>query len=156
MGQQLLPIFPIDTKYLTPTLGVREVKGVIYYLHSGVPIGSHLESDHRQFRYMTSNFLKEGLCRNVDIVRIFHVSVDSVRRYKKKLVEQGPSSFFGQEYRHGRSHKLMGEVLVRIQDQIDLGKSVNSIAKQEEISEGSIRYCIKVGKLKKKANRAKV
>ena len=41
MGQLLLPIFPRDTKYITPTLGVREFSGSVYYLHSGVPIGSH-------------------------------------------------------------------------------------------------------------------
>ena len=151
MGQQLLPIFPRDTKYITPTLGVREVEGSVYYLHSGVPIGSHLVGDYKQFRYMTSNFLKEGLCKNVDIVKTFPVSVDSVRRNKKRLEEQGPSAFFGEEHRHGRSHKLLPAVLVRIQKQIDLGKSVNSIAKRLDISEGSIRYCIKVGKLQKKS-----
>lgn len=152
MGQQLLPIFPIDTKYITPTLGVRQFDGFVYYLHSGVPIGSHEVGDHKQFRYITSNFLKEGLCKNVDIERTFHVSSDSVRRYKKKLIELGPSAFFGKETRHGQSHKLIPEVLARIQKQLDKNRSVNSIAKQEGISEGSIRYCIKVGKLQKKVN----
>ncbi len=150
MGQLLLPIFPRDTKYITPTLGVREFSGSVYYLHSGVPIGSHLLGDHKQFRYITSNFLKEGLCKSKDIVDTFHVSEDSVRRYKKKLIKYGPSAFFGKDKRHGQSHKLVGEVLIRIQKKIDLGKSVNSIAKGEGISEGSIRYCIKVGKLEKK------
>jgi len=151
MAQQLLPLFPKDTKYITPTLGVREVSGSVFYLHSGIPIGSHSVEDHKHFRYITSNFLKEGLCKNIDIVTTFHVSADSVQRYKKKLLEQGPSAFFGKEKRHGQSHKLVPAVLDRIQKQIDLGKSVNSIAKAERISEGSIRYCIKVGKLQKKA-----
>lgn len=42
------------------------------------------------------------------------------------------------------------DVLQRIQDELNRGKSAYSIAKQEGISEGSIRYAIKQGRLKKK------
>ena len=150
MGQLLLPIFPKDTLYITPTLGVREQDGTVIYLHSGVPIGDHEKGDHNKFRYITSNFLKQGLCKNVDLANTFHVSIDSVRRYKKRLIEQGDAAFFGPEHRHGRSHKLLPEVLKRIQAKIDKGQSVNSIAKEENITEGSIRYCFGTGKLKKR------
>ena len=150
MGQLLLPIFPRDTKFITPTLGVREVQGSIYYLHSGVPIYSHEKNDLNKFRFITSNFLIQGMCKNVDIVTTFHVSTDSVRRWKKKLSEQGESVFFGEEKRHGHSHALLREVIKRIQKKLNTGQSVNSIAKQEGISEGTIRYGIKTGKLEKK------
>ena len=152
MGQLLLPIFPIDTRMITPALGVREVDGSVYYLHSGMPIFSHEQNDLHKFRYITSNFLMQGLCKNVDIVRTFHVSTDSVRRWKKKLIEQGESAFFSEDKRHGHSHKLLPHVLKRIQAKLNKGQSVNSIAKQEGISEGSIRYGVKTGKLEKKTN----
>lgn len=152
MGQLLLPIFPIDTRMITPTLGVREVDGSVYYLHSGMPIFSHEQNDLHKFRYITSNLLMQGLCKNVDIVRTFHVSTDSVRRWKKKLIEQGESAFFSKDKRHGHSHKLLPHVLIRIQSKLNKGQSVNSIAKQEGISEGSIRYGVKTGKLEKKTN----
>ena len=137
---------------ITPTLGVRELEGSVYYLHSGMPIFSHEQNDLQKFRYITSNLLVQGLCKNVDIVRTFHVSTDSVRRWKKRLIEQGEASFFSEDKRHGHSHKLLPDVVKRIQVKLNKGQSANSIAKEEGISEGSIRYGVKTGKLEKKAN----
>lgn len=149
MGQLLLPIFPSDTRMITLTLGVREQEGTVYYLHSGAPIYSHLSGDLTKFRYITSNLILQGLCNNQDIADTFHVSTDSVRRWKKKLSEEGDGAFFKEESRHGRSHKLLPDVLERIQGKLDHGQSSYSIAKEEGISEGSIRYAISLGRLKK-------
>jgi transposase len=101
------------------------------------------------FRYITSNLILQGLCNNQDIVDTFHVSVDSVSRWKKKLSVEGEKAFFKPETRHGRSHKLLPQVLDRIQRKLDEGQSAYSIAKAEGISEGSIRYAFKHGRLKK-------
>lgn len=150
MSQLLLPVFPKDTELITPTLGVRQKGGVVYYLHSGVPIASHEVEDLIKFRYITSNLILQGLCKNKDIVGCFHVSGDSVRRWKKKLIEEGEAAFFKAENRQGHCYKLMPEVLTRIQEKLDEGSSVNSIAKAEGISEGSIRYAISKERLKKK------
>jgi predicted transcriptional regulator len=149
MGQLLLPLFPKDTTMITPTLGVREYEGTVYYLHSGMPIYSHDQNELTKFRYITSNFLVQGLCKNKDITETFHVSTDSVRRWKKRFSEEGEEAFFKPENRHGRSHKLLPHVLDHIQEQLDEGRSAYSIAKEEGISEGSIRYAIKQGRLKK-------
>ncbi len=139
MAQLLLPIFPPNTEYLTPTLGVFCREDFVYYLHSGVPIHSHAVTDLNRFRYVTSHLLTQGLCQNVDVARTFHVSTDSVRRWKKKLSEEGEAAFFSPVIAHSSSHKLLPDVLVRIQEKLDVGASVNSIAKKENISEGSIR-----------------
>ncbi len=72
----------------------------------------------------------QGLCNNQDIVDTFHVSTDSVRRWKKKLSEEGDGAFFKEESRHGRSHKLLPTVLDRIQGKLDQGRSSCSIASQ--------------------------
>ncbi len=150
MGQLLLPIFPADTRMITMTLGVREQDGSVYYLHSGMPIFSHESGDLNKFRYITSNFILQGLCSNQDIIDAFHVSADSVRRWKKKLMEEGEAAFFKEETRHGRSHKLLPDVLHRIQQKLNEGQSASSIAKEECLSEGSIRYAVKLGRLKKR------
>jgi predicted transcriptional regulator len=150
MGQLLLPLFPADTEMITPVLGVRRQDGEVYYLLSGMPIYSHSESDLNKFRYITSQMILQGLCKNRDIVRAFHVSTQSVHRYKKILSEQGEAPFFREDLRKGRSHKLLPDVLERIQGKLDKGQSNYSIAKEEGISEGSIRYAIGKGYLKKK------
>ena len=150
MGQLLLPLFSNDTKMITPVLGVCKKADTVYYLLSGLPIHSHLESDLKKFRYVTSNLILKGLCKNCDIARTFHVSPQSVKRYKKILSEQGDEAFFREDLRRGRSHKLLPDVLKRIQAKLDKGQSNYSIAKEENISEGAIRYAISKGKLKKK------
>ncbi len=149
MAQLLLPIFPFDTEFLTPTLGVFRKEDSVYYMHNGIPIFSHSASDINRFRYVSSHLLIQGLCQNVDIERIFHESTDSVRRWKRKLSESGEAVFFSPALLHKTSHKLLPEVLERIQHKLNEGKSVNSIAKKENISEGSIRYAIKQERLKK-------
>jgi transposase len=150
MNQLLLPLFPTDTQLLTPNIGVREYEGFVHYLLNGLPIYSHSKTDHLRFRYITSHLQLQGLCKNQDVVDLFHVSHDSVRRWKKKLSEEGESAFFGvPEGRHGHSWKLLPDVKERIQSELDKGKSAYSIAKKEGISEGSIRYWIKQGQLKK-------
>lgn len=149
MGQLLLPIFPNDTKLITPTLGVREIKGIVCYFHCGVPIFSHEAGDLSSFRFITSNLIKQGQCTKQEIADTFYVSFDSANRWTKQYEAKGGSVFFNEESRHGRSYKLLPPVLERIQVKLNTGKSVNSIAKQEGISEGSIRYAISQGRLKK-------
>jgi len=89
MLQLLLPLFPTDIRLLTPYTGVREQAGLVHYLLNGLPIYSHSSTDHLRFRYITSHLLLQGLCKNQDTVDLFHVSHDSVRRWKKKLSEEG-------------------------------------------------------------------
>lgn len=149
MAQILLPLFPPGTTLITPTLGVSFEGTTVTYFLSGMPIYSHEQHELNKFRYTTSNFIERGLCKGTDIQRIFHVSSDSIRRWKKKFKEQGEAAFFNEDKRRGHSHKLLPDVLDRIQKEIDKGRSVNSIAKGEHISEGSIRYAINKGRLKK-------
>jgi hypothetical protein len=107
-------------------------------------------TDLDRFRYVTSHLLIQGLCRNVDVVRVFHVSTDSVKRWKKKLLELGETAFFSRVGAHSSPHKLLPAVLVRIQEKLDLGASVNSIAKKENITEGKYTVCGKTREVKKK------
>ncbi|MFA4922588.1 MAG: hypothetical protein WC557_00150, partial [Ignavibacteriaceae bacterium] len=87
--QLLLPLFPYETKLITPSLGVFRQKEIVYYLHCGVPIFSHIAEDIKSFRYITSKFIIERLCRKIEISKCFGVSYDSVNRYVKLLQEEG-------------------------------------------------------------------
>lgn len=153
--QQLLPIFPKDMGFINHLLGVQEKEGTVWYFHSGAPIFSHDKDDLNSFRYITSNLILMGRCRNKDIIEFFGVSSDSVRRWKKIFQNGGNKAIFRTDGRRGHSHKLIPEVLERIQGKLDKNQSVNSIAKEEGISEGAIRYAIDQGRLKKKVFRSK-
>jgi hypothetical protein len=149
--QLMLPIFAADTEMITASLGVCKKDGIVTYVHCGVPIFSHREDDYRSFRYITSKYIHQGLCRKIDICNCFHVSYDSVKRFVKRLEECGDKGFFTDDNRNGGSrHKLLPAVLARMQECLDQGKSNSEIARLEGVSEGSIRYAMKTGVLKKK------
>lgn len=147
--QLRLPIFPKEAKLITPSLAVYEQGDEVYYSHSGMPIFTHSANDHNQFSYITSNLIHQGLCRQVDIVNTFHVTIDSVKRNLRKFESKGMSGFVEKDGRRGRSYKMTPERLSRIQRRLDKKEDNSSIARDEGISEGSIRYMIKQGRLKK-------
>jgi hypothetical protein len=109
----------------------------------------HSKDDYNAFRFITSNFIYQKICRKVDIERFFNVSEDSVSRAYKKFVKKGESGFFGADARQGKAHKIVGGRKDRIQEKLNNGQSVNSIAKEEGLRESAIRYAIKQGYLKK-------
>jgi len=148
--QLLLPLFPRDTKMISRCLGVYEKDGIVQYIANGLPIYSHTSEDLQSFRFITSNFIKQGLCQSTEVARCFGISVDTVSRYLLKLRKEGEVAFFSEEKRKGYCHKIRGKVLINIQKRLDEGQSVNSIGKSENLSEGSIRYAVKQGYLKKR------
>lgn len=149
--QILLPIYPAGTEMISASLGVGRKDGIVTYIHSGMPIYSHLENDIRSFRFITSKFILQGLCRMVDISMCFHVSYDSVKRYVRRLEACGDTEFFTNDKRNGGSrHKLLPEVIGRMQRYLDEGVSNSEIARLEGVTEGAVRYSIKTGVLKKR------
>ena len=147
--QLQLPLFPSGCTFISDCLGVYEKEGLVQYIVNGLPVYAHPKDDLKAFRYITSNFIHQGLCRKREIERCFHVSEDSVQRAYKKFVDKGESGFFGDDARKGTAHKITGDCRLRIQGKLDKNQSVNSIAKQEGVRESAIRYGIKQGYLKK-------
>ena len=148
--QLLLPIFSPEIKLITESLGVLSNDGIVIYNLSGLPIYSHAENDLTSFRFITSKFILEGLCSRRNISTCFGVSYDSVKRYVSKLNKEGDTAFFRNRDYQGSCYKLLPDVLVRMQKYLDEGKNNCEIAKLEKVTEGTIRYAIKRGKLKKK------
>ena len=148
--QMMLPIFPVGTEMISDNLGVGRKDGLVIYFHAGMPIYSHLETDHRGFRFITSKFILQGLCRKIDICTVFHVSYDSVKRYVHRLEKCGDTGFFTDDKRNGGSrYKLLPAVIDRMQKAMDKGMSNSEIARMEKVTEGAIRYALKSGALKK-------
>jgi len=148
--QLLLPIYPKDTKMISDCVGVYEQDNIVQYIANGLPVYAHAKEDINAFRFITSNFIHQGVCRKVDIERCFGVSEDSVHRYYNKFKNKREIGFFGEDARKGKAHKIFGDRRMRIQQKLDKGQSVYSIAKEERVRESAIRYQIKEGNLKKK------
>ncbi len=148
--QLQLPLFPSGCTLISDCLGVYQIQGLVQYIVNGLPVYAHPKDDLKAFRYITSNFIHQGLCRKTEVERCFHVSEDSVQRAYKKFVDKGEEGFFGHDARKGTAHKITGDCRLRIQVKLDKGQSVNSIAKQEGVRESAIRYGVKQGYLKKR------
>jgi len=148
--QLQLPLFPAGATLISDCLGVYEKEGLVQYIVNGLPVYAHAKDDLKSFRYITSNFIHQGLCRKTEVQRCFHVSEDSVQRAYKKFVDKGEVGFFGDDARKGTAYKITGDRRLRIQAKLDKGQSVNSIAKQEGVRESAIRYGVKQGYLKKR------
>lgn len=134
---------------ISDCVGVYEQDGLVQYIVNGLPVYAHSKDDLSSFRFITCNFIHQGLCRKVDIERGFGVGEDSVHRYYTKFKTEGGSGFFGDDARAGKAHKIFGERKVRIQQKLNKGQSVLSISKEEGVRESAIRYHIKQGNLKK-------
>lgn len=147
--QTILPIYPVSTVFINSSLGVFHKDGIVTYISNALPIYSHATSDYKTFRFITAKLVLLGRCTQKEISDCFKVSYDSVKRSVRRLKRTGDSGFFTEENRHGNAYKLTPECLERIQQALDLGKSNTAIAKIENISEGSIRYAIRKGMLKK-------
>jgi DNA-binding CsgD family transcriptional regulator len=147
--QTILPIYPVSTVFINSTLGVWKNDKTVTYISNALPIYSHARSDYKTFRFITAKLVLLGRCTQKEISDCFKVSYDSVKRSVRRLKRTGDSGFFTEENRHGNAYKLTPERIERIQDALDSGKSNLAIAKMENISEGSVRYAIKKGMLKK-------
>ena len=149
--QLFLPMYPQSTKMLSNNVGVFELEGIVNYIANGMPIYSHGKDDLSSYRYITSNLIDKNLVTKREVVKFFGVSEISVSRYYKKFKERGANAFFGFTSSEKKCYKLLGELLKRVQEKLDKGMSNYKIAIEEDISEGTIRYALQQGRLKKKS-----
>lgn len=148
--QTILPIYPVKTAFINATLGICQEDGLVIYISNALPIYSHSRTDYQSFRFITAKLVLLGRCSQKEIADCFHVSYDSIKRSVRRLKETGDSRFFTQDNRHGNAYKMLPDKLERMQRAIDNGKNNCEIARMGNISEGSVRYAIKKGLLKKK------
>jgi len=91
--QLKLPLFPTGCTLISDCLGVYEKDELVQYIVNGLPVYAHPKGDLKAFRYITSNFIHQGLCRKTEVERCFHVSEGSVQRAYKKFVEKANKRF---------------------------------------------------------------
>jgi DNA-binding NarL/FixJ family response regulator len=65
-------------------------------------------------------------------------------------VKKARRAFSSLKGRHGHLYRMLPDMMERVQKKLDSGQSNYSIAKEEGLSEGSIRYGLKQGYLKKR------
>ena len=82
--QVLLPLFPAEATLINNLVGVQMKEGTVYYFNGSMPIFKHIQSDLDGFRYITSQLIINGVCKQKEIVNCFGVSDISVKRWVKR------------------------------------------------------------------------
>ena len=94
MPQALLPLVPDGATTINDRISIVRENGQWTYFYGVDPIFRHPETDRRSFRMFTAQLICQGACRQSDVVRVFGVSANSVKRSVKKFREGGVASFF--------------------------------------------------------------
>ncbi len=148
--QMNLPLFPSETMLINNVVGVEERDDFVYYFHNGAPVFCHLKSDLNGYRYITANLVVTGLCKPIEISKVFGVSSRNIQRYAKSLREKGSDWFFNRDNNRGSCHKLSTETLKEAERLISEFYSVSDVGRLLGVTEGALRYHIKKGTIKKK------
>ena len=85
--QALLPLFPAEATMVNHLIGVQERDGTVYYFNGSMPIFHHGQNDLDSFRFITSQLITNGVCKQKEIVSCFGVSAISVKRWIKRYKE---------------------------------------------------------------------
>jgi biotin operon repressor len=146
MPQILLPLIPDGASQISDVLSVVREDDQWTYFYGARPVFSHPQDDQRSFRMFTSQLVCQGACRQVDIIRTFGVSKESVLRNVKKFREQGIDAFYVP--RRGRGPTVMTPVVARqAQQLLNSGVSRSEVAQQLSIKSDTLRKAIDQGRL---------
>lgn len=151
MPQMQLPIFPDSVAHITNELAVQKGGGRIIYFNGSMPIFSHAEKDTASFWMITSQFCEQGICNQVDIIRVFGVSPTTMKRKVKRYREEGPKGFFRGKGSRGAT-VLIPCRIEQAQEGLDRGRSIQEIATEMGIKPDTLRKAIQDGRLYRLSN----
>ena len=126
---------------------VRENRQWTYFC--GVhPVFQHAENDRRAFRMFTAQLICQGVCRQVDIVRTFGVSKNSVIRSVNAYRTGGIGAFYARRATRGAS-VLTPEITAQAQQFLGAGWSPREVAGHLGLKLDTLRKAIQQGRLTK-------
>lgn len=148
--QMQMPFYPTETKLINGSVGVYQRDGVVYYLHHGSPLFCHNLEDKNSYRYILGNLVHNRLARISEISQALGINRKNVERYAKALKDNGIDWFFNREDNRGKCHQMTEQKMREAQDLLDEGLSHKAVGSKIEVSEGTVRYHLRSGKLKKR------
>ena len=122
MPQALLPLLPDGATHINPRVSIVRKNGQWTWFHGIQPVFAHPENDRPSFRMFAAQLVDQGACRQVEIIRAFGISKNSIKRDVKKYREQGIPAFYLP--RKGRGPTVMTpSVIQQAQQLFDQGTS---------------------------------
>jgi len=150
MRQLQPPFFPAGAVHLTPDLAVVCQDDTVIYVHGSLPVFRQRTNDVKSFRLITSQLDLNGHVQQSDLVRLFGVSPDSVKRAVKLYQDQAPGGLWRPPRRRGVS-VLTAEVLAQVQAALDAGQGLSAIAREQQLNPSTLNKAVHVGWLHRPA-----
>ena len=110
------------------------------------PVFHHAHSDHQSFRMFTAQLICQGACRQVDIVRAFGVSKNSVIRSVHKYRAGGVKAFYTPRATRGAS-VMTPQVTAQAQQLLGAAWSRRDVAEHLGLKLDTLRKAIQQGRL---------
>ena len=89
-----MPLIPDGATRISDSISVVRENGQWTYFCGVYPVFRHAEGDRRAFRMFTAQLICQGTCRQVDVVRAFGVSKNSVIRSVDAYRAGGVAAFY--------------------------------------------------------------
>lgn len=147
MPQVQLPFFPEDVAYINSNIAVQTKIDDVYYFNGVMPMYHHKKDDYKSFRFVTSQMVDLSNAKQVEIVKTFKVSKESVKRWVKVYRTEGASGFFGTRKGRRKAKVLDEQATIRVQGMLNLKKTPNEIGQELGIKQDTIRKAIRDGRL---------
>ena len=146
MPRLILPLIPRGATQINGLVSVFCDDEIWTYFLATHPIYSHRKNDQRMFRFITSQLIDSGACRQVDMRRVFGVSKSSVIRSLNKLRSGGPEAFFVQRRGRRGGKVLTSEVLEKAQRLLDQGYTRSDSVRELDVKYDTFRKAINDGR----------
>lgn len=149
MPQVQLPIFPENVVYINSNIGVQTKGNNVYYFNGMMAIYHHKKDDYRSFRYITSQIVFLGNAKQVEIIKVFGVSKESVKRWVKVYRNEGSTGFFGTRKGRRKGRVLDEQTTINVQGMLNVKKTPKEIEEELGIKPDTLRKAIRDGRLVK-------
>jgi transposase len=128
--ETLLPLLPDGSTRISEILSVVFEQDKWTYFHGALPIFSHSSNDNNSFRMISSSFICEGVCRNVEVEEVFNVSKSSVIRNVRKYKKYGSRVFFREVKKRKQGKIFTREKIEEAGSLLSLGYTRSQTASQ--------------------------
>jgi hypothetical protein len=133
---------------ISDVISVVREKGQWTYFCGVQPVFQHAENDCRSFRMFTAQLVCQGVCRQVDLVRAFGVSKNSVIRSVANYRAGSVNAFYAPRATRGAS-VMTPEVTAQAQQLLMAGRSPTEVGEQLGLKRDTLRKAIQQGRLTK-------
>jgi len=146
LPQALLPLIPDGASRISDRISIVQENHQWTYFCGVAPVFRHTQDDRRSFRMFTAQLVCQGACRQIDVIRAFGVSANSVRRSVEKYRQQGAPGFYGARKTRGPT-VMTDEVITQAQQLLSQGCSRREVADQLAVRYDTLRKAINQGRL---------